>query len=219
MRLRGYRKSNDFGNYMGRYYYNQKQEADSLKKIQTWFLKKYGYFNTSWMSGTITWSNRWSDTKSSVSIRVNISEYENYLQLIYTQTDRDTGEKKDFDYKIPLTTTPCYFGGKRFWFTCIASKSGVYCGRRVAVLYKGGDYFACRHCYDLSYESKNENRRFSDYSLFYVLNSRNKIDELEKTIKRRRYKGKPTRKQKKLNNLYAREFPYAIDIYKKHKLT
>ena len=33
---------------------------------------------------------------------------------------------------------------------------GRYCGRRVAVLYCLRDYFACRHCYELAYESQQE---------------------------------------------------------------
>ncbi|MGI0059306.1 MAG: hypothetical protein ACREBJ_06015, partial [Nitrosotalea sp.] len=139
---------------MGRYYYSKKEEADSLKKIQTWFLKKHGYFDRGFHSGMITWTSSWSENKSNISIQSSIFDEEQYIKLNYTQTDRDTGEKKDFDYKIPLTTTPCYFGGKRYWLICPVSKCGVYCGKRVGVLYKLGDYFACRHCYDLSYESR-----------------------------------------------------------------
>ena len=33
---------------------------------------------------------------------------------------------------------------------------GRRCGRRVAVLYGLRDYFACRHCYRLAYESQQE---------------------------------------------------------------
>jgi len=31
-----------------------------------------------------------------------------------------------------------------------------FCGRRVAILYAGGDLFACRHCYRLAYASQSE---------------------------------------------------------------
>ncbi len=50
-------------------------------------------------------------------------------------TDRQTGEKTDYDYRIPLATTPCNLGGVRWWFICAVSKNGVYCGRRVGKLY------------------------------------------------------------------------------------
>lgn len=204
---------------MGRYYYSKKEEADSLRKIQTWFLKKHGYFSHGYKWGTITWTSNWSENKNSINLSSNIYDDEQFIKLSYTQTDRETGEKKDFDFKVPLVTTPCYFGGKRYWFICSVYKSGMYCGRRVAVLYKGGDYFACRHCYDLSYESRNENRRYRDYALFYVITNRNKIDDLEKRIKRNTYRGKPTRKQRALRRLYEREFSYDVDIYNRKLLT
>jgi hypothetical protein len=124
-----------------------KTEADGIKKISASFLKKNAYF-TGWRSGTITWTrNGWGgEHKSSVGIEVSTMDGNGYLRIHYTQTDRDTNEKKDFDYKIPLTTTPCRYGGKRYWFICPMSKSGVYCGKRVSTLYKDGDFFCLCLC-------------------------------------------------------------------------
>ena len=34
--------------------------------------------------------------------------------------------------------------------------SSRHAWRRVAILYSGGELFACRHCYRLAYESQNE---------------------------------------------------------------
>ncbi len=180
-----------------------KNEADDVKKISTSFLKKHDYF-TGWRSGTMTWtrSGMWGENKSSVGIEVSVLDDNNYLRIHYTQTDRDTEEKKDFDYKIPLTTTPCRYGGKRYWFTCPWSKGDVYCGKRVGTLYKDGDYFACRHCYELTYSSRKVNRRYRMYSLFNILTLEQKIEELSKQVKRPYYQGRPTRKQKQLEKLY-----------------
>jgi hypothetical protein len=50
--------------------------------------------------------------------------------------------------RVPLTWTPCRFGGRRPWFVC----PGDGCGRRAAVLY-GGRSFLCRRCHGLAYES------------------------------------------------------------------
>jgi hypothetical protein len=91
----------------------------------------------------------------------------------------------------------------------------------VGVLYLGGKYFACRHCYDLSYASRNENRRFNEYPLFHVIENRSRMDKLRESIKRNFYKGKPTRKLRALNRLAEREFPYDLafmDIYKKNQM-
>lgn len=201
---------------MGRYYYTKKEEVDYLKKIQIWWLKKNNYLEEGWWkSGGIKWTNSWTGQETNIGFNVSLLENDQYIQFNYTRTNND-GEKENFAYKMPLTSTPCFFGGKRYWFICSASRDGVYCGRRVGVLYLGGRYFACRHCYDLSYESRNENRRYKDYALFYILGNRRKIEKLEQKIKRRTYAGKPTRKQKALYSLYLREFPYDIAFKKLH---
>lgn len=172
---------------MGRYYYSKKDTADSLRKISVKKLKEWDYFS-GWKTGSLTWTSSWDQSKNSVS--VTVSTPESYLRIWYTQTDRSTDEKKDFDYKIPLVTTSCNYGGQRYWFICPWYKSGVYCGRRVGVLYKAGDYFACRHCYDLSYDSRNTSSYFR--ALGRVL-SIGEVAELGKKAKRMFYKGKPTR--------------------------
>ena len=60
--------------------------------------------------------------------------------------------------RVSFITAPCHFGGVRYFFHCGLTVSGRYCGRRVAKLYlpSGGKYFGCRHCYDLSYESRQK---------------------------------------------------------------
>jgi hypothetical protein len=181
-----------------------KQEADNLKNISLAFLNKYDYF-CGRRSGTITWtrSGMWGESKSSVSISVSILGNEKYLKITYTQTDNQTEKKKDFDYKIPLTTTPCNYGGVRYWFICPWYKNGTYCGKRVGTIYKNGDYFACRHCYELTYESRNRNRRHGYFHLFNNFDLSDRIEKLENKITVRYYNGRPTRKYRKLLKLYA----------------
>ncbi len=192
---------------MGRYYWDKKQEADSLKKVQIWWLKKYGYLDGGMRSGGIKWTNSWSDKESSIGFLVNIGDGERYISFSYTQTATD-GTKKDFSYKIPLTATSCYFGNKRYWFICSLSVNGRYCGRRVGVLYKGGDYFGCRHCYNLTYDSRNKSRNSSFYPAMAMLDGFDKIEKLENEIKRRYYAGRPTKKQQRLDRLQDRMMRY-----------
>lgn len=186
---------NDFGKIaiMGRWNYSGTSEADSLKQVGVAFLKKHGYFSVGWRSGTITWS-RFGETTGSISIESHIEENQQYIKFIYTQTDRNSGEKKDFKYQITLTTTPCYFGGKRYWFVCPWYTNGRYCGRRVGVLYKDGDYFACRHCYGLTYNSRN----LSGISkVAGQVISIPELERLESEVKRKHYAGKMTRRYKR----------------------
>lgn len=50
---------------------------------------------------------------------------------------------------IELLTTPCNYGGYRYWFAC------PHCTDRVGVLILYGGAFRCRKCHRLSYESEN----------------------------------------------------------------
>jgi hypothetical protein len=92
------------------------------------------------------------------------------LQLQYTIT-RPPGSDRDEDktkmrYWINLETTPCNFGGERWWFRCPLvrgdSPNGSRCGRRCFKLYEppGANYFGCRECYDLTYESAQTAHEF-----------------------------------------------------------
>jgi hypothetical protein len=191
-----------------------KNTADDTKQISTIFLKKHGYF-CGFKSGTITWtrSGMWGKHKSSVGIEVSTTGDDKYLRIYYTQTDRYTNEKKDFDYKIPLTTTPCRYGGVRYWFICPCCKDGVYCGRRVGHLYKEGDYFACRHCHNLTYESRNQSGIYRGFV------SEPDVEDAWKAVKRTHYRGKPTRKYRcymRLNERYEKGWIEMMRILDKH---
>ena len=167
-----------------------KEEADGLKKVSVQFLKKHGYFSNGWRSGTLNFSRNGFQT-GSIGIQVFVDENEKYIKFIYTQTNNYSGEKTDLDYKIPLTSTPCYFGGKRYWFVCPFYSRGVYCGKRVGVLYLSDKYFACRHCNDLTYNSRNLSGIFKTAGQVI---SEPDLDKLRDEIKREHYAGKMTRK-------------------------
>ena len=63
---------------------------------------------------------------------------------------------------IQITTTPCYYGGVRYWFLCPASVDGVLCENRVGVLYlpPGAQVFGCRQCHGLTYESCQKSHKY-----------------------------------------------------------
>ena len=207
--------SNDFGKKrenkkeMGRYYFDKKDTVEDCRSVSISFLKKHDYF-CGCRSGGIAWKNCFGEETSSIGILVSTMYGDNYVRFQYTTTDRNTEEKTKYDYKVQLTTTPCNYGGVRYWFICPLSRNGVYCGRRVAKLYKapGADYFGCRHCFDLSYESRNESRLGRIGQLGYLLKVDRQIEELYKQIRRWTYKGKPTKKARKLRALEAKARAY-----------
>lgn len=169
-----------------------KTEADGLKKISADFLNRNGYFGQGYRSGVITWTSSRDGSKNNISISSTLNDGTRNVHINYTITKRD-GEKKDIDYDVSLTTTPCNYGGERHWFICPLYRDGRYCGRRVGMLYLGnGDYFGCRHCYNLTYASRNASARYKGFV------SCPDLDEQEAKVKRTHYAGKPTRKYRKL---------------------
>ncbi len=86
------------------------------------------------------------------------------------------------------------------------SRHGVYCGRRVGVLYRApwADYYGCRHCYNLSYESRNESRHGRLAFIGHVLTLARRVKKLREQRRRWTYRGMPTRKAQRLHILEAR---------------
>jgi len=188
---------------MGRWYYDSKTTVEQATQLSIFKLKEFGLL-CGYAATTLTWTRKLSGKESSIGICVDTSEL--YAKVNYTNTNRMTDEKTHCDYKIQLTTTSCHFGGVRYWFICPLSINGVYCGRRVGTLYlaSGGKYFGCRHCYNLSYESRNESRIGRPGGIGYFLALDRKIEEKEEKLKRRYYAGKPTRKYRRVLKLQHR---------------
>lgn len=86
-----------------------------------------------------------------VVANINVQVKKGYLLLLYRYR-RYGGDWESIEEPVKLVTTACNYGGHRYWFLCPA----VGCGRRVAILYGAGRYFACRHCYRLVYPSQRE---------------------------------------------------------------
>lgn len=62
---------------------------------------------------------------------------------------------------VMLETTPCHFGGERYWMTC------PKCGERKAVLYEvHSHYWACRTCLNLVYSSQQMTK--TDYWAWFI---------------------------------------------------
>jgi hypothetical protein len=171
--------------------------AEQSNSLSIFWLKKHGYLDGGWRYGGIKWTYGMSGNESSIGFTVNINSNEgDNIRLQYSHTSRGTGEKEELDYKILLTTTPCNYGGVRYWFICPLSKNGRYCGRRVGVIYSVGKYFGCRHCGEIAYAKQMEGGKFRWNGV-----SIPDIERAEKEVKRYYYKGQPTRKYRRLIGL------------------
>lgn len=180
-----------------------KTTTESLIAINTTMLNRCSVLNKGLLT-IVTWTV--GEPPFARTSRIGIQGYFQdsdapYVRLSYTLTDDFTGDKQSFNYKVPLDYTPCNFGGRRYWYICPLNKGGVYCGRRVGKLYKGGDYFGCRHCYELSYRDRNYSKRFR--GLNRIFNAEDQYEKLIGSTKRYYYAGKPTRKHQRLLQLGA----------------
>lgn len=97
------------------------------------------------------WFNwQWTSDGETVA-NINVQSEAGRVRLNY-RIRQNGGDWQSMDYPVYLTTTPCNYGGERYWFICPAAG----CSRRVALLYGYGAIFACRHCYQLAYRSQRE---------------------------------------------------------------
>lgn len=172
-----------------------KATAEQSNALSIFWLKKYGYLSKggNWKWGGIKWTYGLSE--SNISFQIDTLE-ENYIRLIYTHTNHWADEKSEMNYKVKLTTSPCNYGGVRYWFVCPLSKNGQYCGRRVGVIYSIGQWFGCRHCGEIAYNSQMSGGKYRGSSV-----TAPDIDKAEKDVKRYYYKGGPTRKYRRLMRL------------------
>ncbi len=172
-----------------------KDNCETSRALHISFLKKHGYLNGHHQSGTSTWTHGWSGNKSSIGVISSVYGYDPHFRLHYTHTSFD-GVKTDLDYRVEVVSTPCYFGGKRYWFICPLIKSGIPCRRRVGVLYSAGKYYGCRRCCDLAYQSQQENHS----GMWHILGKClfNGLDEKEAALRVKYWHGRPTKRYRRL---------------------
>jgi hypothetical protein len=116
-------------------------------------LKRKGMLHPGYR-GSLAW---WQGDRKVSSIRLRAEHGRVVLRYRHRRGGLD--EWEDVEQPIYVTWTPCNLGGKRPWFVCPGVVNGRYCGRRMAILYSAGPYFLCRHCYDLTYRSRQDSER------------------------------------------------------------
>ncbi len=168
------------------YPYPAKATTESMRCIFATFLNKHRYFKTGeYQSGSMTWSRN-GEVRQRVSFSVDSSN----TSFCLWHNNVELGYFKPREYRIRLTTSPCFFGGVRYWFVC------PNCYKRVGTLYFSGESpLACRTCWNLSYESNNLSGIFKQIgSLKYSY----EIEEMYKNLRTPYYKGKMTKRYAKL---------------------
>ena len=175
--------------------------TDECLRIELSFLLKKGYLvRGKQTSGSLNWS---SDGEPSGNIRI-ISSWligpakRPYIRLIYTMTDRTTGEKEDRDDTVYLEARPSNLGkGEVLYFICPSS------GQRCRVLYKAYDcpIWKSRQSYQhrIYYPSQQSSKREYANNRYWQLDSQ--IEKLQGKRGPGTYKGKPTKRAERLKRL------------------
>ena len=115
------------------------RSLDIRKMVRTGCIKPHHWFG--WQ-----WSNEAGEKVASVSCAVN--EYANQLTVSYGWWRYDESEREEVRLPIWLTSTPCNYGGVRWWYRCPC------CQRRAAVLFIMGGALRCATCGRVSYASQ-----------------------------------------------------------------
>ncbi len=176
------------------YYYSKRSTTDDYSQIWSIFSLKRDKVLKNWeytFSGTSRWTRN-GEPNGSMSFELTKDDYHGKLRVYFTQTDRDTGVETKHDYCINLESTPCHFGGRRWWFTCPCRHN------RCTKLYlQRNGIFASRKTLNLSYESRNVSRRWRYLDSVFGKGSGEEQYQLHKSIKYPYRNGRPTRKMRK----------------------
>lgn len=155
---------NGSGRWGGRPTVERSLTLDLSRLLKTGWLK----IGTS-TTGTLRWSDAWRGGEiASVKFESCLGEQSGHVHLRWTSTDQLTGEKRECENRIALTTKPLPFGGRRWWFICPRT------GRLATRLYLpcGAYSFACRRAYQLGYLSQRQTPRDRAVSRVFALRRR-----------------------------------------------
>ena len=133
----------------GCYRWQTKTSIESQLAVDIRYIKKQGLL-TQGQKGVLSWSCNGKTTG-----KINYQVHESGINLSYKTGSSKTSEWKEIELFIHFAYTPCNYGGERTWLIC----PNTLCNRRVTCLYGTGEYFLCRHCNNLNYQSQHQNYR------------------------------------------------------------
>ena len=132
---------------MARYFWDKKGNTDQYKKIDVRYMQRESLLN----SGQVN-SLRWTSQRTGEVVgRVDYEVKAEGVCFSYRVRSNPSEAWRPYSYLVPVTYTPCNYGGTRAWFNC------PHCLKRVAVLYLD-EQIACRTCHKLNYTSQQQTK-------------------------------------------------------------
>jgi hypothetical protein len=144
----------------GRYWTGVKRTVECSRVLDLNYLYREGFVRPGGPYGTLVWTNMITRTEFTVRFGFDFNSQDLTdisMRLWYSVADG----QEYVNYRIPLSYTRPNYGGRRWWFSCPISKNGIACNRRLSRLYlpRGGKYFGCRQCHDLTYASCQDSHK------------------------------------------------------------
>lgn len=127
----------------GRYGYRTARTTEAAKRVDIRYIRKQGWLYDG-RTGLLSWTCR-GEPSGTVGYHI----YGDTFILDY-KVQENGGAWEAIKLPVALSSTPCRYGGKRYYFLC----PGLNCGRRCEVLYSADKYFVCRKCAGLIYDSQ-----------------------------------------------------------------
>jgi hypothetical protein len=127
----------------GRYGFGSSAATNEVNRVDIRYLRKRGWLYPG-ARGSLSWS---CGGEPAGNVCYSITGDAFTLDYKVRQCG---GDWEPITLHVPMTTTPCRYGGQRYYFQC----RGLGCGRRCEVLYSAGKYFVCRKCAGLLYSSQ-----------------------------------------------------------------
>ena len=147
----------------GRAVHCRKCSVEEARAFDVASLRESGFFKR---EAGITWTTswtRWEKPWGEVSYRREDYLGEPLFLWFTYNVQKDGGEWRAVKNCVENQSTRCHFGGVRHWFVCPILVDGRACGRRCRCLYLAGnaEYFGCRECLLLTYQSRRFHRKNS----------------------------------------------------------
>jgi hypothetical protein len=159
---------------------------NDVRTLSTAFLRDNGYLKPSqWQTGIVTW-RRNGEKVASISIAVDTSSPNPYVELDYSY------QGNPIRYKVRLIQQPSNLGrGFQWYFVCPNT------GKRCRKLYLISGYFYHREAFKgCMYEKQTQSKyaRLLDKNFGLLFRTDELYDQLCKKYFKKRYAGKPTKR-------------------------
>ena len=158
--------------------------CESHLSIRLDILKKAKMLEPGLRSKPLVWNKH-----QSVSVISLINKKEAFIELLF----RVHKKSETYIKHIQLNSTPCFLGGKRYWFNCPYPSTENPCNRRVSVLYLNDSDIGCRKCFDLLYKSQFEPKKGNFWLLDRLIRVSDYLNNKVHTRRTRFFEGKPTK--------------------------